>query len=165
MNKIPILTMKMTAYYAGDRKRINHFLKVTAYARTIGQLEGMDEEKLELLTAAALTHDIGIKVSEEKYGDCTGVHQQIEGPPVAEKMLTALQYPRPFVERVCWLIAHHHTYTDVIGLDYQILIEADFLVNLDEGNEPIDAVKSFREKIFRTKAGLAMLDSLFPEMK
>ena len=53
----------------------------------------------------------------------------------------------------------------MIGLDYQILIEADFLVNLDEGNESIDAFKSVREKIFRTKAGLAMLDSLFPEAK
>lgn len=165
MNKIPLLTMNMIAYDEGDRKRINHFLKVTSYARTIGQLEGMDEGELELLTAAALTHDIGIKVSEEKYGDCTGVHQQIEGPPVADEMLTALQYPRPFVERVCWLIAHHHTYTDITGLDYQILIEADFLVNLDEGNEPLSSVRNVRENIFRTKAGLSILDSLFPEAK
>lgn len=165
MNKIPLLTMNMIAYDEGDRKRINHFLKVTSYARTIGQLEGMDEGELELLTAAALTHDIGIKVSEEKYGDCTGVHQQIEGPPVADEMLTALQYPRPFVERVCWLIAHHHTYTDITGLDYQILIEADFLVNLDEGNEPLSSVRNVRENIFRTKTGLSILDSLFPEAK
>ncbi len=165
MNNIPLLTMKMIAYDEGDRKRVNHFLKVTAYARTIGELEGMEGEQLELLTAAALTHDIGIKVSEEKYGDSSGAHQQVEGPPIAEKMLTALQYPRPFIERVCWLIAHHHTYTDVIGLDYQILIEADFLVNLDEGNEPLSAVASVREKIFRTKAGLAILNSLFPEAK
>jgi HD superfamily phosphodiesterase len=163
MDKITLLTEKMIAYNAGDRKRINHFLKVTAYARTIGELEGMQDDSLTLLTAAALTHDIGIKVSLEKYGNCSGEHQQIEGPPIAERMLTELGFSQPFTERVCWLIAHHHTYTDIEGLDYQILVEADFLVNLDEDNEPLPAVRRVREKIFRTAAGIRLLEQLFPE--
>lgn len=34
--------------------------------------------------------------------------------------------------RICYLIAHHHTYDNVEGLDYRILLEADFLVNAME---------------------------------
>lgn len=33
------------------------------------------------------------------------------------------------VERISWLAAHHHTYTDVDGLDHRILLEADYIVN------------------------------------
>ncbi len=162
MDKLALLAMKMIDYDAGDRKRINHFLKVTSYARTIGTMEKLDEDKLFILTAAALTHDIGIKVSLEKYGNCDGSHQEKEGPPIAEKMLSNLSFDRAVIDRVCWLIAHHHTYTDVIGLDYQILIEADFLVNLDEGNASAESIASVRKNIFRTKSGLAIFDRLFP---
>lgn len=31
-----------------------------------------------------------------------------------------------------YLVGHHHTYKDIDGLDYQILVEADFLVNYFE---------------------------------
>lgn len=50
-------------------------------------------------------------------------------------MLETLDFEDSVIDRVCYLIAHHHTYTDINGLDYQILVEADFLVNLYEGNE------------------------------
>mgnify|MGYP000340972515 FL=1 len=33
-------------------------------------------------------------------------------------------------ERVAYLIGHHHTYDKIEGMDYQILVEADFLVNI-----------------------------------
>ena len=56
----------MTDYYAGDPARINHFVKVHAYARQIGLAEQLDADTLFLLEAAALTHDIGIREA------CTG---------------------------------------------------------------------------------------------
>ena len=40
------------------------------------------------------------------------------------------------VERICYLIGHHHTYKDVDGADYQLLLEADFLVNAYEDALP-----------------------------
>ena len=163
MDKLTLLAMKMIDYESGCPARINHFLKVTAYAKTIAEMEGLDEKRLFTLTAAALTHDIGIKPSLEKYGSSNGEHQEVEGPPVAQKMLSALGFDREVTDRVCWLIAHHHTYSDIIGADYQILVEADFLVNLDEGGASADAKKQTREKIFRTRAGLAIFDRLFAE--
>ena len=33
-------------------------------------------------------------------------------------------------------MTHHHTYTGVDGIDYQILLEADYLVNADESHYP-----------------------------
>ena len=36
------------------------------------------------------------------------------------------------LERICFLVGHHHTYKDVDGLDHQILLEVDFLVNAGE---------------------------------
>ncbi|MCQ2251420.1 MAG: hypothetical protein MJZ66_09960 [Bacteroidales bacterium] len=44
---------------------------------------------------------------------------------------------------------------------HQILIEADFLVNLYEDNEPLQAVRNIRERIFKTQSGTRMLDEMF----
>lgn len=46
------------------------------------------------------------------------------------------------MDRVCWLVGHHHTYTDIRDLDYQILVEADCLVNLYEDDAPRSAVEA-----------------------
>lgn len=58
---------EMIKYYAGDKKRINHFIKVHGYAKAIGEAEELDERTMLILETAAYVHDIGIKISEEKY--------------------------------------------------------------------------------------------------
>lgn len=153
--------LEMIRYNAGDARRVNHLIKVYGFAKVIGEQEGLDARTQEILEVAALTHDIGIRNSERKYGSCSGEHQQVEGPPEARTLLEALQADEALVERVCWLIAHHHTYSNIQGLDYQILVEADFLVNAYEDEMDEDAVRTVREKIFRTKAGLELVDTLY----
>ena len=101
-------------------------MKVHAYAKLIGEQEGLDKEILDILEVAALTHDIGIKISEEKYNSSAGKYQEVEGPAVAQQMLEDLQYDKAKTDRVCYLIGHHHTYDQIDGIDYQILVEADF---------------------------------------
>lgn len=152
---------QMIEYYAGDTRRIQHFLKVYAFAKAIGEVEQIPPHTQELLEVAAIVHDIGIKVSEEKYHSSAGSHQQIEGPPVAKKLLSGLEYEKDFIDRVCFLIAHHHTYNRIEGLDYQILVEADFLVNISEDSMPAEAVASVKEKIFRTQTGLNYLSQMY----
>ena len=56
-------------------------------------------------------------------------------------------------ERVQYLIAHHHTYDNIDGIDYQILVEADFLVTIMEVNLSKDAALSAYNHIFRTECG------------
>ena len=159
--KIGDVLAEMTAYNAGDVRRVNHLIKVYGFAKTIGEREGLDADTQEILEIAALTHDIGIRNSERKFGNCTGAHQQEEGPPEARALLNELGADERVIARVCWLIAHHHTYTDIQGMDYQILVEADFLVNAFEDEMDGDAIRTVRGKLFRTKTGLELLDLLY----
>ena len=147
------LFMDMIAYYDGDPKRISILPRCTAMPRLIGIGEELDDASLFILEAAAYTHDIGIRVAEEKYGRCDGKLQEQEGPIITQKMLSQLGFENYIVERICFLIGHHHTYDNIDGLDYQILVEADFLVNLyedDAGNRAID--KAYK-RIFKTETG------------
>lgn len=155
------LIHSMIDYYAGDDRRIQHFLKVYSYAKTIGELEGIHKDLQDILEAAAIVHDIGIKNSEEKYNSSSGKYQELEGPPVAKEMLSGIGYEPEFIDRVCYLIAHHHTYNNIDGMDYQILVEADFLVNISEDNMQKEQIMSIREKIFRTKTGFELISKIF----
>lgn len=156
-----ILIDKMIEYFRGDSKRIQHFLKVYSFAETIGKLENLDENSLHILKTAAIVHDIGIKVSEEKYNSSAGNLQEKEGPPIAEKMLTDLGFDKNTIQRVSWLVAHHHTYHSINSADHQILVEADFLVNMCEDRMPLDSVQSVYTNIFQTDAGKNICRNLF----
>lgn len=158
---ITTITDQMMQYYQGQRKRINHFMKVFAYSQMIGKSEHLDEKTQKILEITALMHDIGIKVSEVKYGSSAGKYQEIEGPSVAREMLENLNIEEDIIDRVCYIIGHHHTYDCIEGLDYQILVEADFLVNLDEHQSSKDAIAHAKKNIFKTKTGIAYLEKMF----
>ena len=162
MTPTQTLALAMIDYNNGEPKRIQHTTKVHAYASMIGRIEGLDEETLFILESAALVHDIGIRASEQKYGHQNGKLQEQEGPAVAREMLTRIGgYSERQIERICWLVGHHHTYHVCEDLDYQILIEADFLVNLYEDNESPHAIRAVRKNIFRTGSGTKMLETMF----
>lgn len=52
------------------------------------------------------------------------------------------------IDRICYLIGHHHTYDNIEGLDYQILVEADFLVNLYEDDINRHGIEQAYQQIF-----------------
>jgi len=152
----------MIRYDAGDPKRIHHFLKVHAFARQTGLEEHLAPSTLFTLETAAIVHDIGIKKAEEMYGSSAGPYQEELGPALADKLLTELSWPRDVIDRVCYLVAHHHTYTDVDGLDYRILLEADALVNLYENNSPSEVQQHFYQTVFETESGKQLCRILYP---
>lgn len=156
------LLIQMMEYEKGCPQRIQHFLKVMSFAEQIGQMENLDEKTFHILQTAAIVHDIGIRPSLDKYESSAGNYQQLEGPPVARPMLIALGYDKDVIDRVCYLIAHHHTYSNIEGLDYQILVEADFLVNIFESEMSSETAKKVRRNIFRTKSGKHIFDCLYP---
>lgn len=158
---ISSLIDEMISYDKGDPRRIQHFMKVHDFARTIGQLEGLDDDTLYILESAAVVHDIGIHVCEEKYGSCEGKLQEKEGPALAKEMLERLGYEQEVIDRVCYLVGHHHTYTNIDGVDYQILVEADFLVNLYEDAVSLDAVHKAYQNIFKTESGRKVCRNMF----
>ena len=156
------LILKMVEFDKGDPKRIQHFMKVYEFAHIIGVKENIDENTLFILDIASIMHDIGIHPAEVKYGSANGKLQEQEGPAYAREMLAEFQEISPEqIERVCYLIGHHHTYENVDGIDYRILLEADFLVNALEDNLNRDAIIQFRDKIFETQTGVYLLNTMF----
>lgn len=156
------LICKMIEYNTHDPKRISHFLKVHTLARLIGEMEALDSDSLFALEIAAIVHDIGIKISEKKYGSCGGKLQEKEGPAIAEEMLAGLNFEPKVIERVCYLVGHHHTYSNIGGMDYQILVEADFLVNFYEENHSREIIRAIFDRIFKTESGRDICRRMYP---
>ena len=161
MNNLDLLYQKMIDYYEGDAKRIQHFVKVHSLASLIARSEGLEGEQLLILEAAAYVHDIGIKPAERLYGSSNGKYQEKLGPAQAEIMLKKCGFTDEQIKRICYLVGHHHTYTDIDAPDYQILVEADFLVNLYEDNSSAEAIKYAYENIFKTKTGKGICKTMY----
>lgn len=160
-NIVAIISKKMIDYFNKDVKRINHALKVYAYSKTIGELENISSDKMKIVELSALLHDIGIKICEEKYGSTAGKYQEKESPLIAKQILSDFNLPDKILSRVLFIIGNHHTYRKIDEIDFQILAEADFLVNFEEGNESKKNIPAVKKNIFKTKTGLNFLDNIF----
>ena len=154
------LTEKMIDFSKGNQHDITHFLAVWAFAKTIGNLEGLDEETQFILEAAALIHDIACPLCREKYGNTNGKMQEKEGEILARNFLSAADFTSPQIDRITYLVGHHHTFKDVDGLDYQILLEADYLQNAIENNYSKENAENFLERICKTAAGKKLIKSV-----
>lgn len=152
---------KMLEYYSGDPKRIQHFTKVYTFAKIIGESEHLDEITLETLLIASIVHDIGIKPAEEKYGLSSGKLQESEGEKIIMEFLSEFKLDKNISERIAFLVGHHHTYNMIDGIDYQILVESDFLVNAYEDKLSKGSIKNVKEKVFSTETGTNMLKTIF----
>ena len=155
------LLAKMVDYYAGDPKRIQHFIKVHSFAKWIGEQESLDKQTLEILEVTAMVHDIGIKAAEAQFGSSNGKLQEQLGPEIAKYLLEELGYKNELIERVCYIVGHHHTYTDIQGIDYQILVEADFLVNFYEDEVGRDGIQKGYTTIFKTESGKKLCKKIY----
>ena len=152
---------KMLVFSEGNLPDIDHLIRVWTYAKTIGELEGLDPETQFILEAAAITHDIACPLCREKYGNTGGRLQEKEGVPLTEEFLSGSGMSEDEVERVKYLVGHHHTYKDIDEIDYQILVEADYIANATEnGYDPKD-VCLFMDRFFKTEAGRKLLKSIF----
>lgn len=161
MDSIDLIAVEMIKYFKNDVRRINHALKVYSFARLIGKAEGLDSKKQYVLEAAALLHDIGIKVCEQKYDSTAGHLQEIEGPEVAKEILLPMNIEKDTLERILFLIGNHHSYSKIDDIDFQILVEADFLVNIYEDSVEIETIKSIKHKYFKTTMGLFLIEKMF----
>ena len=158
---VPQLTEKMIAFSKSDLHDIEHFMKVWGYARTIGALEGLDGDTQLILELAALTHDIACPLCRQKYGSAIWSKQEEEGAPMVRDFLADTSLSPTVIDRVAYLVGHHHTLTGVEGMDYQILLEADYLVNAAEKRLGKVEIATFVAQYFRTKSGTALARSIF----
>ncbi len=161
MMTVAQLMERMIAFSEGNIHDIDHFVRVWNYARTIGELEGLDAGTQYVLEIAAIVHDIACPLCRKKYGNTNGRHQEAEGAPMAAAFLKDSGMSAAQIERVAWLVGHHHTLTDIEGIDCQILIEADYIANATENGWSGANVRSFTDKVVRTAAGRRLIASIF----
>jgi len=153
--------LRMLHANRGDQKRIEHSLKVFGYAQLLGRMEGLNPDQQFVLELTAILHDIGIHVAEAKYGFSDGHKQEVEGPPVAREILENIGVEPEVVDRICFIVSKHHTFPAIDGIDFQLLVEADFLVNSVEEEVSPEGVRKFVELNFKTESGRKVIGELF----
>jgi hypothetical protein len=159
---------EMLAFFGDDEINANHALKVYGYTEVIADGEGFNdstpekEDELAALLYAAILHDVACKPVKEQFGSCTFKQQEEEGPPIAEEILTYLEIPAPVIERAKWLIGHHHSPDACEDKDFRILLEADYIVNLEEGFYPMTKKDEIVAKRFRTASGKNVMEKALP---
>ena len=158
---ISMIMEKMIRSSHGNIHDIEHFVKVWSYAKTIGELEGLDSETQFILEAEAITHDIACPVCREKYGNANGKLQEKESPALISAFFSDTDLTGAQVKRVSFVVGHHHTYDGVDGLDWQILLEADYIVNVSENAYSKENLQEFLETHAKTTAGKRLIREVF----
>lgn len=154
------LLKELEDYFGNDKKRIEHAKKVLNFAEEILRQEKAD---WHIVVPAAILHDVGIKIAEEKYGSSEGYLQEKEGPEIARKLLLKVGLKKEDIDEVCQIIAHHHSPDKIDTLNFKILYDADWLVNLKDEIDTKDKAK-LREiinKVFLTDAGKALAAKIY----
>ncbi len=153
--------LKMAAKPEETKHDIAHFLKVYAYARTIGEAEGLDPQTQNTLELTAAVHDISCPLCRQKYGNTNHQKQEEESEALVREFFAGTDVSAQQLERIVFLVSHHHTVTGVDGPDYRILLEADFLVNADESSYTDAQIAGAKKTFFRTACGLKLLNDIF----
>jgi len=120
-------------YFENDNRRIEHAFAVLKESELL-QAKGDTAYDDEIVTAAALLHDIGIKISEEKFGYNNGKTQEEYGPPVAEELLKKIDFPPAKLAIVKDIISNHHSPSKFDYPELELLKQADRIVNRNDNS-------------------------------
>jgi len=155
-----VLLRKLESYFGSDTKRISHAKKVLAFAEEL-----LESEKAgrNIVVAAAILHDVGIKAAEEKYGSSVGRYQEELGPDIARAILLKTGIKKSDIEEICVIIAHHHSPGEINTQNFKVLYDADWLVNLKDEVAASDKIKlkNIIDKVFLTKSGRLKAEKLY----
>jgi putative nucleotidyltransferase with HDIG domain len=157
------LIEEMKSYFGDKQGLINHTMAVYGYANQLHRTEGGDPL---VVKAGALYHDIGIPEARRVHGSSAGKYQEIEGPPIARRILNKLEIAPESIDHICRIIANHHTAHDestVNTIEFQIVWDADGLVNHANkklGNNNEEIIRHI-ERLFRTPTGRKMAKKMF----
>ncbi len=159
------VAFKMKEYFENDFKRIFHALNVANYAYFIAKKENGD---LNVVLCCGYLHDIGIKNSELKYNSSAPKYQEIEGPPVAEEILSKLKAPEKLIKEVCDIIGHHHSPKEVETINFKCLYDADLIQNWIDGIKERNVKPQNIDKIlnlFYTETGKKLIKNIFQNVQ
>ncbi|PIQ89123.1 MAG: phosphohydrolase [Candidatus Omnitrophica bacterium CG11_big_fil_rev_8_21_14_0_20_42_13] len=154
------LLKELEEFFGQDKKRIDHAKKVLGFAEELLKKEPAD---WHIVIPAAILHDVGIKIAEEKYGSSAGNLQEKEGPAAARKILLKMTLKKEDIEEICAIIAHHHTPGKIDTDNFKVLYDSDWLVNLkDEANvSDKQKLENMIKRIFLTAAGKELAEKIY----
>lgn len=104
-----------------------------------------------MFIAAGLLHNIGIHQAKKKYGSPAGKFQEIEEP-------------RYKISEICEIIAHHHSPGKIKSLNFKILYDADWLVNLKKDEYDIrdkNKLNNIISLVFMTRTSQALVREIY----
>ncbi len=145
--------------FGDDRKRIHHALLVFDQALKILQKENGDPR---VITAAALLHNIGIKEAERKYGSSEAHYQEVEGPPIAQRIMDELGFDKTTIQHVCDIISSHHSGDIIDTPEFRIIRDADKIayILLLSGVSDKSELYDFIKDNFKTDTGKKIAQKL-----
>ena len=141
----------MKAEFGSDQRRITHALLVLERAEQIMREEGGEPR---IVVAAALLHDIGIPAAERKHGSSAPPYQELEGPPIARRILEEIGFDATEIDHICEIVAHHHS-GGMNTPELRIIWDADNLVNLAEDKDHLTEARAAGtvDKVLKTETG------------
>ena len=137
---------KMISYSEGNIQDIDHLIRVWTYAKTIGELEGLNSDTQFILEVAAITH---------------GKRQEEEGIPMVRGFLADTGMKAEQIDRVAFLVGHHHTFVGIDAIDWQIIVEADYIANASENGYSKQNIQNFMDRIVKTESGVKLIRTVF----
>jgi hypothetical protein len=151
---------KMMEVFDYNNININHTYRVLDYAQEIADIEKGDPD---VVVPSAILHDIGIPACEKRYKSIEGQLQEIEGPPIAKSILESLNLNVEIIKEVCGIVGCHHSPGEIETINFKVMWDADWLVNLPDVYD-IKEKKKLAEiinKTFMTQAGLKKAKEFF----
>ncbi|MBP7217093.1 MAG: HD domain-containing protein [Candidatus Omnitrophica bacterium] len=154
------LLAALEVYFENDVKRIAHAKKVLSFAEELLTQEHAD---WHIVIPASILHDVGIKAAEAKYGSAAGHLQEKEGPAIARTIMLGLGMQKKDIDEICSIIEHHHTPGKIDTLNFKVLYDADWLVNLKDECDTSDKQKldALIERIFLSASGKALAKKIY----
>jgi HD superfamily phosphodiesterase len=149
---------EMKRYFGKDQELVDHTLEVLEYAKKIMDEEHLGEKAKKIITDATVLHDIGVIEARRKYGSSAGPYQEKEGQIIARSILEKIGRSPEEIDRVCFIVGHHHTPSAIDGMDFQIVWEADQIVNVKTSG--LHEKKENLDKYFKTTSGKQMLKAV-----
>ena len=158
---VSAILRRMIAYPGNTLHDIDHLVKVHAWAKAIADGEGLDERTKEITEIAAIVHDIACPLCREKYGSALAERQEEEGAILAREFLSGCGLTTEALDCICFLVGRHHTLENVNGMDWQILLEADYIVNAGESGYTRENMENFVSRIFQTQTGKEIMRNIY----
>ncbi len=130
------LMQKAKPYYY--KARPGDYEHALAVAKLVKELLKTEKGDADALIAAACLHDIGYaeqyspgkKVTWQHVQKHIHLHME-KGAKIAREILSSLEYPTKFIEKVSGMIAVHDDWYNIKDKEVFILVDADNLSKLD----------------------------------